>query len=231
MSQKRVKVVLINGSPKVGQISVSGLLISMQEEKMKDNQFDIYKIDVRKSMARKETENDYLAMMQADAIIFTFPLYIFCLPGLMMRFLQDFTEFRTANNDIKDKKVYAVVNCGFPEAWINREAVDVIKSFSHSINATFRFGVLIGGGGMLIGAKDKRRTRKTMEQVSGSFMLISEDIKTGSKNKLEDVVLPVKFFHKLYYLMGNIGWVYMAKKNGLKMIDLYRRPYQVSLAK
>jgi putative NADPH-quinone reductase len=231
MSQKRVKVVLINGSPKIGQKSVSGLLISMQEEKMKDNQFDIYKIDARKSMARKDTDEDYMTMMQADAIIFTFPLYIFCLPGLLMRFLQDFTEFRTTRNDNKEKKVYAVVNCGFPEAWINREAVDVIKSFSRSINASFRFGVLIGGGGMLLGAKDKRFMQKTMDQVSGSFKLIGEDIKTGSKDEFEDVVLPVKYFHRLYYLMGNIGWVYMAKKNGLKMIDLYRRPYQVSLAK
>ncbi|MDZ4133918.1 MAG: flavodoxin, partial [Dethiobacteria bacterium] len=142
MSKERKKVVLINGSPKIGQNSVSNLLTSIQEEKIKDNEYDIYKIDVRKSLAKGETENDYRAMIQADAMIITFPLYIFCLPGLLMRFLQDYFEFHSKNSDHSRPHVYAVVNCGFPEAWINREAVDVIKSFSRSIGASFRFGVL-----------------------------------------------------------------------------------------
>lgn len=225
MSQSNKNVVLVSASPKIGTISVSGFLTDLQENQMKEQGLDLYRIDVRKSLTKGTPENDFQAMLQADAIIFTFPLYIFCLPGLLMRFLQDFFEYQSINKNDHKPYVYSVVNCGFPEAWINQEAVDVIKSFSRSIGATFRFGVLIGGGGMLVRTHDKPFMRKTMNKIVGSFRVIGKDVISKSNRMLENISVTQNFPSRLYYLMGNMGWVYVAKKYGLKKKDLYRQPY------
>lgn len=70
-------------------------------------------------------------MLHADALIFVFPLYIFCLPAILMRFLQDYRRYLTDHtNETGRMLVYAIVNCGFQESDINSEAVRVVRSFS-----------------------------------------------------------------------------------------------------
>ena len=50
--------------------------------------------------------------------------------------MQDYAAFVQTQPDNENKAaVYTVVNCGFPEPDINREAVRVIKSFSDKVGA------------------------------------------------------------------------------------------------
>ena len=64
----------------------------------------------------------------------------------MTRFLQDYAAFvKSQERTGKVPRVYAMVNCGFPEDEINGEALRVVESFSRSIGARYRFGLMIGG--------------------------------------------------------------------------------------
>jgi FMN-dependent NADH-azoreductase len=51
----------------------------------------VQRVRVRDSFAKKRTEADFEAMLRAERVVFIFPLYIFCLPGMLMRYLQTST--------------------------------------------------------------------------------------------------------------------------------------------
>ena len=226
MNRELKRVVLISSSPKVSEESTSGLLTARQEKLMKTEGLDVYRLDVRQSLMKGRTEADFEVMLHADALVFTFPLYVFCLPGILMRFLQDYYAYWTQRQDgVEGSRIYAVVNCGFPEANINQEAIRVIESFCRNTKNIFRFGVMIGGGGMLLGAQGTPFVRKTMSELDKAFSLMAEDILKSRNAAVENIAVAVNFPRKLYFFMGNRGWVSMAKTHGLKKKDLFCKPY------
>lgn len=225
MNNKK-SVVIISASPKLSEKSVSDWLASRAESLIKSDSITVTQINVRNSMISKKIEQDYEKLLASDALIFIFPLYFFCLPGLLMRYLQDFYSYFLAHpQSSRIKMVFTVVNCGFPEADINEEAVRVIKSFSGKINAHFRFGLMIGGGGMLLNTEGAPFMKKTMAAVDTAFSQMKEDLLTDNYKPLNNFEAKVNFPRRLYYFMGGRGWISYARKNGLRKKDLYARPY------
>jgi hypothetical protein len=220
------KIAVLSASPKVNEEAVSEWLAGRAEEFLKADGLEFRHINVRRSLAQNQTAGDYAYMSDADAMLIIFPLYIFCLPGILIRYLQDYYEFSRARPDGgKSAAVYAVVNCGFPEPDINREAVRVIRSFSEKIGADFRFGVLIGSGGMLLGAQGAPFMKKAMARLDGALAAMKDELLSGRRDAVEDIEIPVNFPRRLYFFAGNRGWLSTAKKNGLKKNDLYAKPY------
>lgn len=223
-----MSIVIISASPKVGEKSVSEWLATTGGEIIKAGSSAVSFVNVRQSMSQKRTELDFALMMQADAIIFIFPLYFFCLPGILIRFLQDYGEYYLRQNEnAAAARIYAIINCGFPEPGINEEAAGVIESFSSQTGNNFRFAVFIGGGGMILGAKDAPFMKKTMAAIKDGFGRILADTVSGSSRPLEDIHIKMNFPNRLYLFMGNFGWPSMAKRYDLKKKDLYKRPYRV----
>ena len=224
---KAVKeIILISGSPRITDDSTSSSLAREVEAAFQAESARITHINVRKSLQKGATDADFAAMRRADAWVILFPLYIFCLPGMLMRFLQDYEQYAIKHPDgARAVKVYAVVNCGFPEAYINEEAVRVIEFFASKVGGDFRFSVMIGGGPMVISAKDAPFMKKMRSALDGAFSKIKDDILGGERKPAQNVSISLKFPRRLYYFMGDQGWFYSARKNGLKRKDLYRRPY------
>lgn len=227
MSNGEKNVILINGSPKPNEVSVSEALASILERRLNSDGMSVSNINVRKNIV-KDNSRDFLDMINADALVFIFPLYFFCLPGVLIRYLQDFYGFyqQRGRERTGETSVYAVVNCGFPESNINEEALRVIKSFSGHIGASYRFGVSLGGGGMFLGAKDAPFMKKPVQALDSAFDSIAADI-AGDKQPERNAYIEIKFPRALYFLGGNMGWKQLARKNGLKKKDLYARPYNV----
>lgn len=228
--ENKKQVVMVSASPKVKEkAAVSTFLSKLGKEILRDKELQVARIDVRKSILKKNTEHDYETMLKAGAIIFVFPLYIFCLPGLLTRFLQDFVHYCKA----KEKgdlaaDVYTVVNCGFPEADINEEAIRVIKSFSRQVGASFRFGVSLGGGGMLLSTRNAFFMKKTMRSIAEAFAKIGEDIKHPAPGAVDDIYIEPGFPRWLYYYAGNKGWVMAARRRQIEKKELYKKPYQAA---
>lgn len=220
-------IVLIDGSPKINEASTSQYLIEALSNHIKETTSNKYFINARRSLTRHTTAEDFTVMANADAVIIAFPLYIFCLPGMLMRFLEDYYQFYLESGRVRrSTRVYAIVNCGFPEPEINLEAVRVIKSFSRHINADFRFGLLIGSGGMLREAKDAPFMKKTLKKLDEALATITSDIESNDVKEMDNINITVNFPRRLYFFMGHRGWMAQARKNGLKKQDLYRKPYR-----
>lgn len=218
-------IVFINGSPKIGEPSTSRHLIDIASNHFNDANRII--IDVQKSMVNHSTQKDFEVIMNADAVIVSSPLYMFGLPGMLIRYLEDLHTF-CMQRGIPEKgpKVYAIVNSGYPEPEVNLEAVRVIQSFSRHINAQFRFGVLVGGGPLLLSMGNSSATKKPLNSLKEAFAAISEDIGRDVLQNIDNFTIPISFPRRLYLFMGGRAWLPMAKKNGLKKSDLYRKPYQ-----
>lgn len=212
------KLVILNGSPRADELTTSGTISELAERKFSSEKWNVKRINVRKSL-KGDTTPDFEAIREADAILFVFPLYFFCVPGMLMRFMEDYAAYSAQNKGKASQKVYTIVNCGFPEPGINTEAVRVIKSFSRHTGAQFGLGVCIGGGGMVGPAKDAPFMKKLLAGLDEALLRMAK----GESG--EDVMLAPSFPRWLYFMGGNVGWNQMAKKNGLKKQDLYRKPY------
>ena len=235
-------IVLINGSPKPHDEDCASKFIVDTAGSHLDDAYAKTFINVRKSILNHRTDEDFETLSKADAVIIAFPLYIFCMPGILIRFLQDYHKFliehkREQNVNVK---VYTVVNCGFPESDINLEAVNSIRSFCNHVNADFRFGVLIGGGGMLLRAGNAPFMKKVMNSLQDAFAAMAADIRvhdstsgdstsndsiSGDNKKIENISISMNFPRRLYFFMGDRGWNSEARKYGLNKRDLFRKPY------
>lgn len=224
-------IVLVSASPKINEQSASKVFLEMAGSKIDSDLFSKTLIDVRKSFLTHNLAVDFETLAQADVMIISFPLYYFCLPGMLTRFLVDFQNYYTARGKIKKHvKVYAIVNCGFPEPEINQEAVRVMQSFSRHLNAEFRFGVLIGGGPMMVAAREAPFMKKSVQKLNSAFTSIAADIQNENSTTMDSIYISAEFpfSRPLYYFMGGRGWITMARKNGLKKKDLYRKPYRIN---
>jgi hypothetical protein len=221
---EKKKIVLLSASPKTDQDwAVSALLAKRGERFLRDEQTEVLTIPVRSALLHRETEQAYAEMAQADAIILIFPLYFFCLPAMLTRFLQDFaTAYPTTAHKAS---VFAIVNCGFPEPEINREAMRVLACFAQKTGRVFSGGVMVGCGGMIVGAQSAPFMRPVMEQIDGLFSLVKHDLTTSIQDAPQITSTSVKFPRALYFLAGNAGWKSTARKNKLKQTDLFRKPY------
>lgn len=225
MNETKKSVVLLSASPKTDQDwAVSALLSKRGLSALDDGQLDVRLIPVRHALLHRETKSAFEAVQKADAIVVIFPLYIFCMPAMLTRFLQDFAaEYPLAE---RSKHVYAIINCGFPEPEINSEAMRVLESFSVQTGRIFLGGVMVGCGGMTVGAQGAPFMRPIFDRIDQLFARVRQDLLSGEPEPPQTIAITVKFPRALYFLAGNAGWISMARKNHIKRRELYRTPYQ-----
>ena len=226
MSKVKQSVVFLSGSPKVKQDeAVSDFLAKRGAQMLANDSLETRVISVREALLHRQTEDAFAAVQNADAIVVILPLYFFCMPAMLTRFLQDFAVRYPAAS--KKANVYAIVNCGFPEPEINLEAMRVIESFCRHTDRTFGGGNLVGCGGMLLGAQQAPFMKPLFEEIDGLFSRVAKELESIEPVKTILSNIAVKFPRFLYFLAGNSGWHLAARQNHLRSKDLYRRPYQV----
>jgi hypothetical protein len=139
-------IVLINGSLRGGKASSLAFLHALRRKLESKGRMTRLLTIGAKSGGGLSTP-DYEALSRADAIVLAFPLFSYCVPGALMRFLEQW--YRFARSDGKNRagiKVYAIVNSGCPKPEINAEAIRVVANFSRRMGLRWGFAVAIGGG-------------------------------------------------------------------------------------
>ena len=222
MSGKRI--VVIGGSPKPPGTAVSDYLAEQAAATLRAEGMETSVLNVRQTLTRRQTEEAFALMATADALVFLFPLYVFCLPGILMRFLQQYKAYADAHPEAKNgAAVYAVVNCGFPEPEINEQAVDVIGRFAAAIGARFRFGIMIGSGGMVM--LNVPSSQKLRGRYAEAFRQIAAEVTGGNFGEAQPLYLRNSFSATLYFRIAEMGWRKCIHKNGKRVRDLRARPY------
>jgi multimeric flavodoxin WrbA len=227
MSQENKSVVIVNGSPKAASRSASGGLSEQAKNLFEAAGLHASVVCARSSQSQGTQSSDFAVMLNADALLLVFPLYFFCVPAMLMRFMEDYAAYIACSGGPgRTQMVYAIVNCGFPEPEINSEAIRVVKSFAGHIGAAFCFSVSIGSGSMITEAREAPFMKKAVALLDEALRHMALEISCGVCEPAGNVSISVKIPRRFYYFMGNHGWYGMARKNGLKRKELGARPYQ-----
>lgn len=217
------KVCFINGSPK-GVDSSSFVLIKEIEKMMGNEDYHKFRIHVA-SRSKENVNTDFSNMLDSDILIITFPLYYYALPGVLTGFLEGYYKYARTLNTHKQIKVYAVINCGFPEPSHNDTAVQIIENFCSRLNLDWRFAAEIGMGGIIKGTETMPMNGFLKSNIYNGLKAIYTDIQKNEHSHLPNIHAKARFPNWLYLFQGNRGWLTMAKKNGLTKNDLARTPY------
>lgn len=215
------KISFINGSPN-GSKSFTFKLLSQLGNIIQDEK-NIINVKFKGKYEEEVFEN----LANSHAIVISFPLYTNSLPGVLIDFIQQFYEY-SKNMNINEKgiRVYAIVNCGFPEPQINEQSIKVIENFCNKTGLDFRFAVSIGGGKFLYNTKDLFIFNKDRSNINKAFKQIKSDIYGKGDEEKSDNIMIKPFLPKalVLYIAGK-NWYLLSKKNGLRKDELFKKPY------
>jgi multimeric flavodoxin WrbA len=201
---------MINGSPKISDSSSEWVLTALRN-RLPDLSESITVCSIIKQ-AREEIME---AIRGCDALVFAFPLYVDGCPSHLLAFLDE------AKGDIAaaapGAKVYVLVNNGFYEARQNATAIEMMKSFAEQSGLTWGCGVGIGAGGMVHVAPAGRGPMRNLGRTLDRLAEIIRDLKTSA-----DLFVEPNFPRFLYILAAHWGWKAQARKNHLRIKQLYK---------
>ena len=194
---------LINGSPRNNK-SNSKYFLSFIEQKL-DN-YNLFYINKDKFCTILDSINT------SDTIVFSFPLYVDSEPSSLLSFM----DYIIDNNiDISNKKVYAVVNCGFLEGEQNITAIEIIKRWCYKTNTIYSGSILIGAGEIVGKKKYQLITKKALKKLN----IFAENVL--NKKEFDDILTTMSFMNpRLYCTLANISWAKNGRKNGLSNDEL-----------
>ncbi len=218
-----LKIALINASPKAKD-SASGYLLEELKPLLKDSIISEYSL---RTFQLKELE----ALLQQDAVVFAFPIYVDGIPAHLLRCLSQWEEL--ARGGKPGLRVYAIVNCGFYEGHQNKNALQILKNWCIKAGLTWGQGVGIGCGGMIAsirgiphGQGPKRNISVALEALAGNILAGGSSNEAGTlstASALPELYAQPGFPRVMYKLAGEWGWRKTAKANGLKKKDLGMR--------
>ena len=77
----------------------------------------------------------------------------------------------------------------------------------------------------MTGSKNMPLNSRMKKTVYNAFLALKEDIENNSSNKIDNILTNAKMPKFIFKFAGNLGWKSMAKKNNLKVKDLYKQIY------
>ncbi|AAK78731.1 hypothetical protein BJV85_003254 [Clostridium acetobutylicum] len=217
-------ICFINGSPRSKKAN-STLYLNLIDKSLDSKNYTKYYIDTTSSI-KGDLESTFKTLLDADYIILAFPLYVYSMPSLLVRFLEDYYIYLKNKDTISQKtNLYAVVNCGFPDAKMNVEALKIVFNCCKKLNINFRFGIGIGAGEFVNFSKNNPLLNKLSSCVYKSINKITYDIENQVSIEINNIFVNPKIPRRLFFIFGHIFWKKWAKRNGIKISALFDKPY------
>lgn len=214
-----MKLSVINGSPR-GKNSTSTILINELKNMLpKDYHCTIH------AAAIKNAGNAFQEMSAADILVFVFPLYYYALPGMLTAFLEEYYAYAASLTNTAPSKVYAIINCGFPEPSHNNQAAEIMRNFALRLDLDWRFALEIGQGPIVEATKTMPLNGFLKKSIYQGLMAIATDMQSPALAAPPNLLVKARYPAFLYRWHGNQNWVQEAAKNGLSKKDLGRMPY------
>lgn len=186
----------INGSPKLTNSNSNYFLNKLSPK------------DKIKFVYKDKFSEILKSIKKVDIIILAFPLYV---DGPPNKVIELFEYIKNNKINIKNKKIYTIINCGFWEAKQNRTASLIVEDFAINNGAKYMGSFNIGAG-EIIGKCDKK---KIYRLVSLSFLVkirkFKARISNGKKVTLETTIRPMT--KRLYVYLANCNWKKQMIKN------------------
>ncbi len=148
-------IVIINGSPRVQKYSNSDKIIKSFSQGLETAgaTFERYSLS-----NRKEWDAAREAFCSHERIIFALPLYVECVPSMMLEFLESLPTER-----LQPAQLSFILHGGFDEGCQLRLGERFLQTLPAQLGCTYG-GCLVQGGTFLIRMHDDERIRKAMNK-------------------------------------------------------------------
>ena len=207
-----MKIIIINGSPKTiksnSEILGNYLFPLLKENNIK-KYYSIY------FQLNDKTKNE---IYNSDVLIFIFPLYVDGIPSNLLKLLVKFEK----ENVVRPKtKIYCIVNNGFYEGKQNFLALLHMKNWCKKVNAKWGQGIGIGSGELLPYLKRFKLGQGPLKNLEKILNRLSRNILTLNSDK--NIYINPNWPKSLYFIQGSFSWILKARKNNLKIRELFKK--------
>ena len=207
-----MKISIINGSPKAIK-SNSEILGSYLSSLLKENEIkEYYSIYFR---LNDENKNE---IYNSDVLIFLFPLHVDGIPSNLLKLLVEFEKEKVIKSETK---IYCIVNNGFYEGKQNRLAILQMKNWCEKVKANWGQGIGVGAGELLPYLKKYKLGQGPLKNLGNVLDEFSSNILTLKSD--EDIYINPNWLKSLYFFQGTISWILKARKNNLRVRELFRK--------
>ena len=207
-----MKIIIINGSPKTVKSNseiLGNYLFPLLKENNIKKYYSIY------FQLNDKTKNE---IYNSDVVIFIFPLYVDGIPSNLLKLLVKFEK----ENVIRPKtKIYCIVNNGFYEGKQNFLALLHMKNWCKKVNAKWGQGIGIGSGELLPYLKKFKLGQGPLKNLEKILNRLSRNILTLNSDK--NIYINPNWPKSLYFIQGSISWILEARKNNLKIRELFKK--------
>ena len=207
-----MKIIIINGSPKTVKSNseiLGNYLFPLLKENNIKKYYSIY------FQLNDKTKNE---IYNSDVLIFIFPLYVDGIPSNLLKLLVNFEK----ENVVRPKtKIYCIVNNGFYEGKQNFLALLHMKNWCKKVNAKWGQGIGIGSGELLPYLKKFKLGQGPLRNLEKTLNILSRNILTLNSDK--NIYITPNWPRSLYFIQGSISWILKARKNNLKIRELFKK--------
>ena len=207
-----MKIIIINGSPKTVKSNseiLGNYLFPLLKENNIKKYYSIY------FQLNDKTKNE---IYNSNVLIFIFPLYVDGIPSNLLKLLIKFEK----ENVIRPKtKIYCIVNNGFYEGKQNFLALLHMKNWCKKVNAKWGQGIGIGSGELLPYLKKFKLGQGPLKNLEKILNRLSRNILTLNSDK--NIYINPNWPKSLYFIQGSFSWILKARKNNLKIRELFKK--------
>lgn len=211
-----MKIGLINGSPKKEQ-SVSSYILQDLKALLNDDNNIIIEYHFRKPQLEEKYKDE---LIDCNAIVFAFPLYVDGIPSHLLNNLIQLESFISSNKE-KEIMVYSIVNCGFYEGHQSKIAIEIMENWCIKAGLKWGQGIGIGAGGMIPALRNVPTGYGPRKNVDYVLKQLASNILKSISDK--NIFISPNFPRIAYKLAAERSFRQSIKANGLKTRDLYTR--------
>jgi hypothetical protein len=170
-------VVIINGSPRVQKNSNTDKIIQSFGKGLRaaGSTFELYSLS-----NRQEWDAAREAFIGHDQIIFALPLFVECVPGIMLEFLESLPTERK-----NPAQMSFILHGGFDEGRQFRLGERFLQSLPEQFGCTYG-GCLIQGGSFLIRFRDDEKMKKTMDRKMDAYIQMGQSFVSNGNFMTEE---------------------------------------------
>ncbi|NCD34427.1 MAG: hypothetical protein EOL87_13570 [Spartobacteria bacterium] len=219
-------ILLATGSPR-GTSSTSHAINSYLGFQLRKTEAHTEECLIHKLMKNDEGIQTWLDQVaRCSTLILTFPLYHYSLPAMTTKALEQLIKSRIP---LKDKRMAAIVNCGFPEHRHNDDALRVCQAFCSRVHMQWA-GSLSMGEGPLINGNALTNVGFPVRRLRAAIDIAAQALAHDLAIPPEASRLTEKLFisKRLYLFAGGYSWKHMAKQH--ENVDIYARPFDAAPA-
>jgi multimeric flavodoxin WrbA len=231
------RALMLLGSPK-SSASTSEVLGGYLLKCLEEMGWSTKTLKLRPRLFRAEGLKELFSLVDwADLIVPAFPLYVDSLPALVTQALEVLYAGRRDLIESGTRRIFPIVNNGFPEAYQNAPALAICRNFAEKTGMIWAGSLALGAGEALMCGRSLQEKKPnglpvshvTLALSGAASMLDREGRISGALGKMMDrppfPMIPFSLWRRMCIPFAASGWKKQASEHAIEPRQMNAKPY------